>query len=145
MFQAAHKYPEELVKPMREDLTAVGVEELLSAEAVDRAINSTEGSTLLIINSVCGCAAGNARPAVKLAVQNDVLPDRITTVFAGVDQEAVAQARSYIQGYPPSSPSMALFKKGQLMRMIPRHQIEGRTAEEIARDLVKAFNEHCVK
>ena len=145
MFQVASKYPEEMVKPMREELTTVGVEELLSTEAVDDAINNADGSTLLIINSVCGCAAGNARPAVRMAVQNDILPDRITTVFAGVDQEAVAQARSYIQGYPPSSPSMALFKKGQLVHMIPRHQIEGKLPQEIAKDLVNTFNEYCKK
>jgi putative YphP/YqiW family bacilliredoxin len=145
MFQVASKYPEELVKPMREELTAVGVEELLSTEAVDNAIKNTEGSTLVIINSVCGCAAGNARPAVRLAMNNDILPDRVTTVFAGVDQEAVARARSYILGYPPSSPSMALFKNGQLVRMIPRHQIEGRLPQEIALDLVNAFNEYCKK
>jgi putative YphP/YqiW family bacilliredoxin len=143
MFQVASKYPEEMVKPMRDELTSVGVEELLSPEAVDEAINVAEGSTLLIINSVCGCAAGNARPAVRLAIENDILPDRITTVFAGVDQEAVKQARSYIHGYPPSSPSMALFKKSKLVHMIPRHQIEGRLPHEIARDMINAFNQHC--
>jgi putative YphP/YqiW family bacilliredoxin len=145
MFQVAAKYPEKMVKPMREELTSIGVEELLSSEEVDDAILGEQGSTLLIINSVCGCAAGNARPAVKIALQNDVLPDRTTTVFAGVDQEAVGQARSYIHGYPPSSPSMALFKKGKLVQMIPRHQIEGRLPQEIARDLVEAFNKHCKK
>lgn len=145
MFQVASKYSEEMVKPMREELTAAGVEELLSAESVDKAIGNPEGSTLLIINSVCGCAAGNARPAVKIAVMNDILPDRITTVFAGVDQEAVVQARSYIQGYPPSSPSMVLFNNGKLVHMIARHQIEGRTPKEIAQDLVNVFNEYCTK
>ena len=145
MFEVASKYPEEMVKPIREELTAVGVKELLTADAVDEAINNAEESTLLVINSVCGCAAGNARPAISLAVQNDVLPDRITTVFAGVDQDAVEQARSYIQGYPPSSPSIALFKKGKLVKMIPRHQIEGRLPQEIAQDLVNTFNEHCKK
>ncbi len=145
MFQVAAKYPEEMVKPMRDELTSIGVEELLSSDAVDDVILNNDGSTLLIINSVCGCAAGNARPAVKLALQNDVLPDRITTVFAGVDQGAVEQARSYIQGYPPSSPSIALFKKGKLVRMIPRHQIEGRLPQEIAHDLVDAFDKYCIK
>jgi putative YphP/YqiW family bacilliredoxin len=145
MFQVAAKYPEEMVKPMREELTSIGVSELLSSESVDDAILKNEGSTLLIINSVCGCAAGNARPAVKLALQNDILPDLVTTVFAGVDQEAVSQARSHIQGYPPSSPSMALFNHGRLVRFIPRHQIEGRLPQEIAGDLVNAFNEHCKK
>lgn len=145
MFQVASKYPEEMVKPMREELTAVGVEELLTTEAVDKAINNSDGSTLLIINSVCGCAAGNARPAVKLALKSDILPNKIMTVFAGVDQEAVERARSYVQGYPPSSPSMALFKGGKLVHMIPRHQIEGRMPQEIAKDLVNAFNEYCTK
>ncbi|MEJ2545851.1 MAG: BrxA/BrxB family bacilliredoxin [Calditrichaceae bacterium] len=145
MFQVASKYPEEMVKPMREELTTLGVEELLSSSAVDNALLKNEGSTFLVINSVCGCAAGNARPAVKLALQNDILPDQVTTVFAGVDQEAVAQARSHIHGYPPSSPSMALFNKGKLVQFIPRHQIEGRLPQEIAGDLVSAFNEHCKK
>lgn len=140
MFQVAAKYPDEMVKPMREELTSIGVKELISSEAVDNALLNTEGSTLLIINSVCGCAAGNARPAVKLALQNDILPDHVTTVFAGVDQEAVAQARSHIHGYPPSSPSMALFNKGRLVQFIPRHQIEGRLPQDIAGDLVNAFN-----
>lgn len=145
MFQVAAKYPEEIVKPMRQELTSVGVEELLSPDAVDNAILNYAGSTLLIINSVCGCAAGNARPAVKLALQNNILPDRITTVFAGVDQEAVAQARSHIIGYPPSSPSMALFNKGKLVQFIPRHRIEGRQPQEIAGELVDAFHKHCKK
>jgi len=145
MFQVAAKYPEEMVKPMREELTSLGVEELLSSDAVDKAILENDGSTLLIINSVCGCAAGNARPAVKIALQNNVLPDRIATVFAGVDQEAVTQARLHIKGYPPSSPSMALFTKGKLVHFIPRHQIEGRLPQEIASEMVNIFNNHCKK
>ncbi|HEM49575.1 MAG TPA: BrxA/BrxB family bacilliredoxin [Caldithrix sp.] len=145
MFQTTAKYPAEMVKPMREELTSTGVEELLSSEEVDNAILNNQGSTLLVINSVCGCAAGNARPAVKLALNNNILPDRITTVFAGVDHDAVAQARSYIQGYPPSSPSVALFKQGKLVHFIPRHQIEGRLPEEIAGDLIDAFNKYCSK
>ena len=121
-----------LVIPMREDLTRLGINELKTTEEVDEVFSNKTGTTLLVINSVCGCAAGNARPAVKIALGHDVIPDKLTTVFAGQDQEATAQARSYIEGYPPSSPSMALFKDGQLVEMIQRHQIEGRTPEEIA-------------
>ena len=136
-------YPNVLVIPMREDLTRMGINELRTAEEVDEVFANKEGTTLLIINSVCGCAAGNARPAVRIAMDHSVLPDKLTTVFAGQDQEATAQARSYIKDYPPSSPSMALFKDGQLVEMIQRHQIEGRTPEEIAGDLTAAFDQHC--
>ena len=136
-------YPNVLVIPMREDLTRLGIKELRTAEEVDEAFSTQQGTTLLVINSVCGCAAGNARPAVKLAMDHQVLPDNLTTVFAGQDQEATAQARSYIEGYPPSSPSIALFKDGKLVEMIQRHQIEGRTPEEIAGDLTSAFDKHC--
>lgn len=142
--QTIAKYPEELVRPMREELSNFGVEELKTAAEVDAAINHKERTTLVVINSVCGCAAGNARPGVKLALQHKILPDRITTVFAGVDQEAVAQTRKYILGYPPSSPSIALFKNGQLQYMMPRHRIEGRKPQEIAQDLIQAFNLYCV-
>jgi putative YphP/YqiW family bacilliredoxin len=110
---------------------------------VDEVITNREGTTLLIINSVCGCAAGNARPAVKLALQHHILPDNLTTVFAGQDQEATAQARSYISDYPPSSPSIALFKNGKLANMIQRSQIEGRTPDQIATDLIQAFDTYC--
>ncbi|MDP6908092.1 MAG: BrxA/BrxB family bacilliredoxin [Flavobacteriales bacterium] len=135
-------YPPELVMPMKHDLTSVGVEELLTPEDVDNAIKS-EGTTLLVINSVCGCAAGNCRPAVKQAIKHDKKPTRITTAFAGVDREAVAQARSHMAPYPPSSPSIALFKDGNLVHFIERHHIEGRSPEMIADNLTGAFDEHC--
>ena len=136
-------YPEELVKPMREELTNIGVQELLSAGDVDDIMSETDGTTLVVVNSVCGCAAGGARPAVRMALQNDTIPDRVTTVFAGVDLEAVDKAREHMVGFPPSSPSVALFKNGQLVFMLERHMIEGRTPDEIAGDLKGAFNEHC--
>ena len=136
-------YPNLLVIPMREDLTKLGIKELRTPKEVDEVITNREGTTLLVINSVCGCAAGNARPAVKLALQHHILPDNLTTVFAGQDQEATAQARSYISDYPASSPSIALFKDGKLANMIQRSQIEGRTPEQIATDLVQAFDTYC--
>ena len=136
-------YPNVLVIPMREDLTRLGIKELRTADDVDEVFSNQKGTTLLVINSVCGCAAGNARPAVKLAMDHHTLPDQLTTVFAGQDQEATAQARSYIEGFPPSSPSIALFKNGQLVEMIQRHQIEGRTPEQIAAELTNAFDKHC--
>jgi len=135
-------YPPELVAPMKEELTSVGFEDLTTAEQVDEAITA-EGTTLVIINSVCGCAAANARPAAKMAISNDKKPSRITTVFAGVDTEAVAQARKYMLPYPPSSPSMALFKDGKIVHCIERHHIEGRPADMIAENLAEAFNEYC--
>lgn len=143
MLSTAPKYSEEMIKPMREELTALGVQELRSAEEVQQTLNTEERTALLIINSVCGCAAGNARPAVRLALQNEVLPQRVVTVFAGVDVDAVAEARKHIPGYPPSSPSMALFKGKRLVFMLPRHRIEGRSPEEIAADLKNAFATHC--
>ena len=135
-------YPAELVKPMREDLTNVGFEELHTVEAVDAAI-AKEGTTLVVVNSVCGCAAANARAAAKMSIANDKKPSKITTVFAGVDGEAVAQVRKYMLPYPPSSPSMALFKDGKIVHCIERHHIEGRPAEMIAENLAEAFNEYC--
>lgn len=135
-------YPPELVAPMKKELTDVGFDELTTPTAVDKAITA-EGTTLVIINSVCGCAAANARPAAKIAITNNKRPDRITTVFAGVDPEAVAQARKYMLPYPPSSPSMALFQNGKLVHFIERHHIEGRPAEMIAENLAAAFNEFC--
>lgn len=135
-------YPPELVAPMKSELTEVGFEELLTPDAVDKAITS-EGTTFVLINSVCGCAAANARPAARIAVTNDKRPDKITTVFAGVDAEAVNQARKHMLPYPPSSPSMALFKNGKLVHFIERHHIEGRPAEMIAENLAAAFNEFC--
>ena len=136
-------YPEELVAPMKEDLTQAGFEQLTSSEAVDQAINNTPGTTFMVINSVCGCAASNARPAAKMAIENAKSPQNIVTVFAGVDTDAVNQARKYTLPYPPSSPSMALFKDGKLVHFIERHHIEGRAAEMIADNLKMAFDEFC--
>lgn len=135
-------YPAELVKPMREDLAIAGFEELHTSEAVENALKES-GTTLVVVNSVCGCAAANARPAAKMSLQNDKKPDHIVTVFAGVDIEAVNTARNAMVPFPPSSPSMALFKDGELVHMIERHHIEGRPAEVIADNLVEAYNEFC--
>ncbi|MDN3664774.1 BrxA/BrxB family bacilliredoxin [Algibacter miyuki] len=135
-------YPAELVKPMREDLTNVGFEELQTAEAVDAAI-AKPGTTLVVVNSVCGCAAANARPGARMSLQNAKRPDHITTVFAGVDKAAVDAARGYMVPFPPSSPCMALFKDGELVHMLERHHIEGRPAELIAENLVDAYNANC--
>ena len=136
-------YPEQLVKPMKEDLTSAGFSQLTSATEVDSTISNSEGTLLVVVNSVCGCAAGNMRPGVKLSLQNDKKPSNLTTVFAGVDTEAVAQARKYFLPYPPSSPSIALFKDGKLVHFLERHHIEGRHADMIAENLKGAFNEHC--
>ncbi|MGH1387287.1 BrxA/BrxB family bacilliredoxin [Kordia sp.] len=135
-------YPPELVKPMRADLTAVGFEELHTVEAVDNAL-AKEGTTLVVVNSVCGCAAANARPGARMSLDNDKKPDNLVTVFAGVDREATDKARGYMIPFPPSSPSMALFKDGQLVHMLERHHIEGRPAEMIAENLKDAYNENC--
>jgi len=136
-------YPPDLVAPMKEDLTSVGFNELTTAEAVDSVLNKEEGTVLLMVNSVCGCAAANARPAVKMAANHSKRPDSLTTVFAGVDQEAVAQARKHMLPYPPSSPSIALFKNGRMVHFVERHHIEGRPAEMIAENLTAAFDEFC--
>ncbi len=135
-------YPADLVKPMREDLTNVGFDELQTAEAVETAI-AKEGTTLVVVNSVCGCAAANARPGAKASLSNDKKPDHIVTVFAGVDREATDKARGFMVPFPPSSPSMALFKNGELVHMLERHHIEGRPADMIAENLKDAYNEHC--
>lgn len=135
-------YPAELVKPMRDDLAQAGFEELYTADAVENAIKS-DGTTLVVVNSVCGCAAANARPAAKMSLQNAKTPERLVTVFAGVDREAVNAARNMMVPFPPSSPSMALFRNGELVHMIERHHIEGRPAEMIAENLVQAFDEFC--
>jgi len=135
-------YPAELVKPMREDLTKVGFEELHTPEAVETAL-SKEGTTLVVVNSVCGCAAANARPGARMSLQNAKRPDHIVTVFAGVDKEAVDAARAHMIPFPPSSPSMALFKNGELVHMLERHHIEGRPAELISENLMDAYNDHC--
>ena len=136
-------YPPEITEPCRQDLTTAGFTELKTPSDVDMAVRNAPGTTLVVVNSVCGCAAGMARPGVKLAVQHDKVPDRIATVFAGVDKEATDRARSYMPGYPPSSPSIALFKDGQLVYMMERWQIEGRGPQEIAYDLVEAFDQFC--
>ena len=137
-------YPEELVAPMRTDLTSVGFTEFKTGEEVDNHLKDHQGTTLVVINSVCGCAAGAARPGVKWAVQNsEKKPGQLATVFAGVDQEAVAKAREYTLPYPPSSPSIALFKDGELVHFIERHHIEGRSAEMIGNHLVEVFKEYC--
>jgi len=135
-------YPAELVKPMREDLTAVGFKELHTIEAVDVAMKE-EGTTLVVVNSVCGCAAANARPGARLSLQNAKSPDNLVTVFAGVDREATDHARGYMIPFPPSSPSIALFKDGELVHMLERHHIEGRPAEMISENLIDAYNEFC--
>ncbi|MGC6433071.1 MAG: BrxA/BrxB family bacilliredoxin [Crocinitomicaceae bacterium] len=136
-------YPEHLVKPMKEDLTSVGFKELLSANDVDETIKNSEGTLLIVVNSVCGCAAGNMRPGVKLSLNNDKKPSELTTVFAGVDKDAVDQARKYFLPYPPSSPSIALFKGGKLVHFLERHHIEGGSALMIAENLNEAYNEFC--
>src|SRR5512146_409439 len=136
-------YDERLVAPMRQDLTRLGIRELRTAEEVDRELKETKGTTLVVVNSVCGCSARMARPAVAIALQNPIKPQHLTTVFAGQDAEATERARSYFTGYAPSSPQIALFKDGQLVFMLERWQIEGRPADEIAHDLVNAFNRYC--
>jgi putative YphP/YqiW family bacilliredoxin len=135
-------YPAELVKPMREDLTKVGFEELHTAEAVEETL-AKSGTTLVVVNSVCGCAAANARPGATKSLQNTKRPDHIVTVFAGVDKDAVNAARAHMVPFPPSSPCMALFKDGELVHMLERHHIEGRPAELIADNLKDAYNSHC--
>jgi putative YphP/YqiW family bacilliredoxin len=136
-------YPPDLVAPMKSDLVNVGFEELTTPAAVDRAINENSGCTLVVVNSVCGCAAGNARPGVKMSLDNAKVPANLTTVFAGVDVEATNQARKYMLPYPPSSPSIALFKDGKLVHFIERHHIEGRGPQMIADNLKAAFDEYC--
>lgn len=136
-------YPPELVAPMKSDLTSVGFEEMTSAADVDQTIQNSEGTLLVVVNSVCGCAAGNMRPGVKLSISGDKKPSKLTTVFAGVDSEAVAQARKYFLPYPPSSPSIALFKDGQLVHFLERHHIEGGTAQMISDNLQEAYKQYC--
>src|ERR687895_12329 len=138
-------YPEIMIRPMREDLTRLGVEEWRTAEAVDQAVKNSSGTLMVVVNSICGCAAGKARPGVALALQHNVRPDKVATVFAGADIEATETARNYFTGYPPSSPSIALLKDGKIVFMMERHQIEGRGPSEIARELTKAFDQHCVQ
>jgi putative YphP/YqiW family bacilliredoxin len=134
-----------MVIPMREELTRLGVQELRSAEEVDRAIPNQTGTAMVIVNSICGCAAGRMRPAVRMALQNESRPERVFTVFAGQDAEATEQARKYFTGYPPSSPSIAMFRDGKLVHMLQRSDIEHREAADIARELKTAFDKFCSK
>jgi putative YphP/YqiW family bacilliredoxin len=138
-------YDERFVTPMRQELTRLGVEELRTAADVDARLRDASGTTLVVVNSVCGCAARNARPAVASALRHSIKPDHLATVFAGQDVEATAKARSYFTGYPPSSPSIGLFKDGEVVFMLERWQIEGRSADAIANDLVEAFDRFCGK
>ena len=135
-------YPEYFVAPMREELTGLGVEELRTADAVDQAV-TRKGTLMVVVNSVCGCAAGKARPGVAMALRHDIKPDHIATVFAGADVEATEKARGYFTGYPPSSPAVALLRDGELVYMMERRQIEGQSADLIARQLMAAFDQYC--
>ena len=136
-------YDERFVTPMRQELTRLGIEEMRTVQDVDARLKDAKGTTLVVVNSVCGCAARNARPAVASALEHSVKPDTLTTVFAGQDTEAAARARSYFTGYAPSSPQIGLLKDGKIVFMLERFQIEGRTAGEIAKDLVGAFDRYC--
>ena len=138
-------YDEMIVGPMRQELTRLGIEETRTAAEVDAVLGEKKGTVLVVVNSVCGCAAGMARPAVAMALENDTRPDKMITVFAGNDREATARAREYFIGYRPSSPSIALIKDGQVVKMLERWNIEGRAAHDIAAELVAAFEQHCQK
>ena len=133
-----------LIQPMREDLTRFGVEEARSPEQVDSVINNTKGTVMVVVNSICGCAAGLARPAIGMALKHTVVPDKVITVFAGADIDATARARSYFKGYFPSSPSVGILQNGRISYMLERHQIEGRDPAAIAKDLTDAFDRLCV-
>ena len=137
-------YPEMLIKPMREDLTRFGVEETRTPEEVDNVIRNTKGTVMMVVNSVCGCAAGLARPAIGMALKHSAVPDKVVTVFAGADIAATDRARGYFKGYFPSSPSVGIFQNGQIVFMLERHQIEGRDPVAIAKDLTDAFDRICV-
>jgi putative YphP/YqiW family bacilliredoxin len=136
-------YPEEVIRPMREELTRLGVQELRTPEAVDETLKNSKGTVMVVVNSICGCAAGKARPGIAMALQNEIRPDKVATVFAGGDIEATERARSYFTGFGPSSPSIGLLKDGELVYMMERHQIEGRGPEQIAAELRQAFDKHC--
>lgn len=138
-------YPEIMIRPMREELVRLGFEELKAPEQVDSTLQQAEGTVMVVVNSICGCAAGKARPGVALALQHSTRPDKLVTVFAGADLEATEKARSYFTGYGPSSPSIAILKDGQLVHMMERHEIEGRDATQIARELTEAFDKHCAR
>lgn len=143
MSMSFEMYMQDMIQPMRDDLTRLGIQELRTPEQVTEAFDNAKGTALVVVNSVCGCAAGQCRPGVAKALQNDALPDHLFTVFAGQDKEATAKAREYFAPYPPSSPSIALMKDGELVHMIQRFQIEDRSAEEIAADLTAAFDKYC--
>ncbi|HEV7745032.1 MAG TPA: BrxA/BrxB family bacilliredoxin [Pyrinomonadaceae bacterium] len=138
-------YSELMIRPMREELTRIGVEELRTPEAVQKTIEESKGTVMVVVNSICGCAAGKARPGIARALQHTVRPDKVGTVFAGADIEATEKARSYFTGYEPSSPSIAILKDGQIVYMMERRQIEGRDASQVANELVQAFDQHCAK
>jgi putative YphP/YqiW family bacilliredoxin len=138
-------YPEEVIRPMREELTRLGVKELRTAEAVDETLQNSQGTVMVVVNSICGCAAGKARPGIAMALQHDVRPDKVATVFAGGDIAATERARAYFTGYPPSSPSIGILKDGKLVYMMERHQIEGRGPEQIAEELKRAFEQCCAE
>lgn len=143
MSMSFDQYMRDMVQPMRDELTVLGVQELRTPEEVEEKLPSADGTALIVVNSVCGCAAGQCRPGVAKALQHDLTPDHLFTVFAGQDKEATAKAREYFAPYPPSSPSIALMKDGELVHFIERHQIEDRSAEEIAADLTSAFDRFC--
>ena len=138
-------YSELMIRPMREELARIGVEELRTPEDVQRTIEESKGTVMVVVNSICGCAAGKARPGIARALQHSVRPDKVATVFAGADIEATEKARSYFTGYEPSSPSIALLKDGKLVYMMERRQIEGRDASQVASELIQAFDQHCAK
>lgn len=143
MSMSFERYMLDMVQPMRDDLTRIGIQELRTPEEVAEALPDSKGTALVVINSVCGCAAGQCRPGVAEALQHEVTPDHLYTVFAGQDKEATAKAREYFAPYPPSSPSIALLKDGELVHFIERHQIENRSASDIAADLADAFDRFC--
>jgi len=138
-------YSELMIRPMREELTRIGVLELHTPEQVEETLTKTDGLVMVVVNSICGCAAGKARPGIARALQHSVKPDKVVTVFAGADIEATAKARSYFTGYTPSSPSIALLKDGKLVYMMERRQIEGKDASQVANELIQAFEQHCMK
>jgi putative YphP/YqiW family bacilliredoxin len=143
MSMSFERYMMDMIQPMRDELTRIGIKELRTPEEVEQHLPNAKGTALVVVNSVCGCAAGQARPGVAKALQHDVKPDHLFTVFAGQDKEATAKAREYFAPYPPSSPSIALMKDGELVHFIERHQIENRSADEIASDLIAAFDQFC--
>ncbi|QYR22701.1 BrxA/BrxB family bacilliredoxin [Paenibacillus sp. sptzw28] len=143
MSMSFERYMLDMVQPMRDELTRLGIEELRTPEDVEAKLSNTKGTALVVVNSVCGCAAGQCRPGVAHALQNDLTPDHLYTVFAGQDKEATAKAREYFAPYPPSSPSIALMKDGELVHFIERHQIENRSAADISADLISAFERFC--